>query len=173
MKQQTGPRRTGSVVSYRRGTRMLAFLALLACGAAVVSDDTNQSFWERHALLTGLAASVIVVMLTVAVVNVLNAGMYAEVIDRHVELAGDITWVAGLLDSTHPPADLRRQQRARSSPAIQIEGDTSGQWLADRLVARLGRPPSGGAPDRPPGHPDQVARATSPSRRIRCGGPCL
>jgi hypothetical protein len=235
MKQQAGPRRTGSVVSYRRRTRILAFLALLACGAALVSDDANQSFWERHALLTGLAASVIVVMLTVAVVNevlerrsrqrwsilaqyvmlelvrsarmiwsgilevasllpvepsqqawlaagtgivrdtprltaslravaddaegrrrlhdevaflagnadevlgqwaavMLNADMYAEVIDRHVELAGDIAWVAGLLDYTHPPADVRRQQRARSSPAIQIDGDTSGQWLADRLV---------------------------------------
>jgi hypothetical protein len=37
--------------------------------AAVVSDDANESFWERHALLAGLAASVIVVMLTVSVVN--------------------------------------------------------------------------------------------------------
>lgn len=214
---------------------MLAFLALLACVAAVVSDDAGQSFWERHALLAGLAASVIVVMLTVAVVNevlehksrqrwsilaqyvmielvrnarmiwtgilevasllpaeprqqtwlaagigtvrdterltaslraiagdakgrtslhdevaflaghaddvlgqwaavMLNADMYAEVIDRHVELAGDVTWVAGLLDSTHPPADRRRQQRARSNPALQIEGEPDGEWLADRMV---------------------------------------
>ena len=69
MRRQTGPRRTGSVASFRPTTRILAFLALLACGAAVVSDDANESFWERHALLAGLAASVIVVMLTVAVVN--------------------------------------------------------------------------------------------------------
>ena len=201
----------------------------------MVSDDANESFWERHALLAGLAASVIVVMLTVAVVNevlerrsrqrwsilaqyvmlelvrnarmiwsgilevasllpaepsqqtwlaagtgivrdtprltaslretagdakgrwrlhdevaflarhaddvlgqwaavMLNADMYAEVIDRHVELAGDITWVAGLLDSTHPPAGRRRQQRARSSPALQIEDDPGGEWLANRMV---------------------------------------
>jgi hypothetical protein len=64
----------------------------------------------------------------------LNADMYAEVIDRHVELAGDVTWVAGLLDSTHPPANLRRQQRARSSPALQIEDDPGGEWLANRMV---------------------------------------
>jgi hypothetical protein len=64
----------------------------------------------------------------------LNADRYAEVIDRHVELAGDVTWVAGLLDSTHPPVDLRRQQRARSSPALQIEGDPGGEWLANRMV---------------------------------------
>jgi hypothetical protein len=214
---------------------MLALLALLACAAAVVSDYANENFWERHALLAGLAASVIVVMLTVAVVNevlerrsrqrwsvlaqyvmfelvrnarmiwsgilevasllpaessqqawlaagtgivrdaprltaslraitddaagrkrlhdevaflaghaddvlgqwaaiMLNADMYAEVIDRHVELAGDVTWIAGLLDSTNPPADRRRQQRARSSPAVQIEGDTGAEWLADRMV---------------------------------------
>ncbi|HSZ99955.1 MAG TPA: hypothetical protein VK802_06235, partial [Streptosporangiaceae bacterium] len=42
-------------------------MALLACGAAVVSGDASESFWERHALRAGLAANVIVVMLTVAV----------------------------------------------------------------------------------------------------------
>lgn len=68
-RRRIGPRRTGSVASYRPNTRILAFLALLACSAAVVSDDANERFWERHALLAGLAASVIVVMLTVAVVN--------------------------------------------------------------------------------------------------------
>jgi hypothetical protein len=188
---------------------MLAFLALVACAAAVVSDDANESLRTARAAC-GLAASVIVVMLTVAVVNevlerrsrqrwsilaqyvmlelvrnarmiwsgilevasllpaepsqqawlaagtgtvrdtprltaslraiaddtegrkrlhdevallaghadnvlgqwaavMLNADMYAEVIDRHVELASDVTWVAGLLDSQHPPVDLRRQ----------------------------------------------------------------
>jgi len=64
----------------------------------------------------------------------LNADMYAEVIDRHVELAGDVTGVAGLLDSMHPPVDLRRYQRARSSPALQIESDPCSEWLADRMV---------------------------------------
>jgi len=36
--------------------------ALLACGAAVVSGDASEDFWERHALRAGLAANVIVVM---------------------------------------------------------------------------------------------------------------
>lgn len=203
--------------------------------AAVVTDDTNESFWDRHALLAGLVGSVIVVMLTLAVVNevlerrsrqrwsilaqyvmfelirnarmiwsgilevadllpteskpqawvaagtdavrdtprltaslrivvddaegqmrlhdevaflaehadevlgrwssvMLNAEVYAEVIDRHVELAGDVSWIAGLLDSSRPPDDVRRQKRAQSSPAVQIEGLPEGQWLADRLV---------------------------------------
>lgn len=233
--QRTGPRRARSVRSYLRQTRLLALLAVLAFVAAVVSDDTNENFWERHALLAGLAASVIVVMLTVAVVNevlerrsrqrwsilaqyvmfelirnarmiwsgilevagllppesnpqawvdagadtvrdthrltsalrtlvddepgrarlhdevvflaehadevlgrwadvMLNAELYAEVMDRHVELAGDISWIAGLLDSSRPPSDLRRHRRARSSPAVQIEALSSGEWLTDRLV---------------------------------------
>lgn len=214
---------------------MLAAFAVLAVIAAVVSDTANETFWEHHALLTGLAASVIVVALSVAVVNevlerrsrqrwsilaqyvmfelvrnarmvwtgilestgllpsdlgeesvvevggamirdtprlaaslrtilhdverrerlqeevaflaehtdevlgrwaaiMLNADAYAEVIDRHVELAGDISWIAGLMDTARPPADLRRQQRVRSSPAVQIEAEPGRDWLADRLV---------------------------------------
>lgn len=63
-----------------------------------------------------------------------NSEVYAEVIDRHVELAGDISWVGSLLDNSQPPEDLRRQRRARSSAAVQIESDLSPEWLADRLV---------------------------------------
>jgi hypothetical protein len=44
-------------------------LALAACAAAVISDYANESCSERHAPLAGLAGSVIVVMLTVAMVN--------------------------------------------------------------------------------------------------------
>jgi hypothetical protein len=64
----------------------------------------------------------------------LNADVYAEVIDRHVELASDISWLNGLLDNSDPPEDPRRQRRARSSPAVQIEGGIAGELLADRIV---------------------------------------
>ncbi len=64
----------------------------------------------------------------------LNAEVYAEILDRHVELAGDIGWIAGMLDSSNPPDDPRLQRRARSSPANQIQGELSGEWLADRIV---------------------------------------
>ena len=230
-----GPRRSRSVESYLRQTRILAAVALAALIGGVVSDFLNGAFWRRHALLAGLAASVIVVMLSVAVINevierrrrerwsvlaqyvlfelVRNARMiwsgilevagllpadsnqaaavdagaqivrdtprltaaaravahdddrrarlqleiaflaehadevlgrwaavmlgsdaYAEVIDRHVELAGDVAWLGGLLDTAQPPDDERRQKRARSSPAVQIEADLRGEWLADRIV---------------------------------------
>jgi hypothetical protein len=64
----------------------------------------------------------------------ISVEMYAEIIDRHVELAGDVAWIGGLLDSSQPPEDVRRQRRARSSPALQIESDGGDEWLANRLV---------------------------------------
>jgi hypothetical protein len=234
-RQQSGPRRAQSVESYLRHTRAMAVLALLAFGGAIAWDATSGSFWARHTLLASLFASVIVVMLSVAVINevlerrrrqrwsvlaqyvmfelvrnarmiwsgvldvagllptdagtqesidgaaevvrdtsrltaalravvadadrrrslhtevtllaahanevlgrwaavMLNTDLYAEVMDRHVELAGDVAWIEGLLDTSHPPDDLRRQRRARGNPAVQIWGDLGDEWLADRLV---------------------------------------
>jgi hypothetical protein len=233
--QRSGPRRASSVKAYLRQTRIMAFLALLALVAGVISDLKNERFWERHALLSGLASSMIVVILTAAVINeileirrrqrwsvlaqfvmfelvrnarmiwtgvldvagllppdtgqedfldsarqvvrdtaqlttavrkviddqslfdrlhseiaflsehsnevisrwagvMLNVEVYAEVMDRHVELAGDISWIGALLDGSYPPDDVRRQRRARSSPAVQIESKRGGGWMADRMV---------------------------------------
>ena len=230
-----GPRRARSVEAYLRHTRAMALLVLAAVIAGVASDVTGGTFWERHALLAGLVSSVLVVMLSVAVINevlerrrrqrwsvlaqyvmfelvrnarmiwigvldlagllpteanqrqsvnvgaqivqdttrltaavrgivddddlrgrlhneiaflaehadevlgrwaavMLNAEAYAEVVDRHVELAGDLAWIGAVLDAGYPPDDARRQRRARSSPAIQIEAGLGGEWLADRIV---------------------------------------
>ena len=63
-RQPAGPRRARSIQSYLRQTRIMAVLALLAFAGGVISDVTNERFWERHALLSGLASSVIVVMLS-------------------------------------------------------------------------------------------------------------
>jgi hypothetical protein len=233
--QPSGPRRARSLDAYLRQTRLIALFAVLALVAGIVSDFTNEKFWERHSLLSGLASSMILVILTGAVINevleqrrrqrwsilaqfvmfelvrnarmtwmgvldvagllppddgspdfleaarevvrdnarltpavrsvlddkekrdrlhdevafladhadgvisrwagiMLNVEVYAEIIDRHVELAGDITWIGALLDGTYPPDDFRRQRRARSSPARQIEGNRSDSWMADRIV---------------------------------------
>jgi hypothetical protein len=231
----SGPRRARSVGAYLRHIRAVAILVLIAVIASVASDLRGVTFWERHALLTGLVSSVIVVMLSVAVINevlerrrrqrwsvlaqyvmfelvrnarmiwtgvldlagllpdgedqqqsidsgaqivqdtprltaavrriveddelrgrlhaeisffaehadevlgrwaavMLNAEVYAEVIDRHVELAGDLAWIGSILDARYPPDDVRRQKRARSSAAIQIEPGRGDDWLADRIV---------------------------------------
>jgi uncharacterized membrane protein len=230
----TVPRRTRSFESSLRQTRALAGLALLVLFGAVVSDALEGNFWMSHALLTSLVGSVIVVMLSVAVVNevverrrrrrwsvlaqyvmfelvrnarmiwsgvlehaglmildnhkesveesrqvardtarlteavrtivddesryaslrseiaflaehsdhvlsrwasiMLTSDVYAGVIDQHVELGGDVAWIAGVFDASYPPADASRRKRARSSPAVEIESELSGEWLADRIV---------------------------------------
>jgi hypothetical protein len=47
----------------------MAILALLAVVGGVMSDVTSDRFWERHALLAGMVSSVIVVVLSIAVIN--------------------------------------------------------------------------------------------------------
>jgi hypothetical protein len=229
------PYRAQSVDTYLWQTRVMAMIALIVLVAGVVSDGVEGSFWARHALLTSLAGSVIVVLLSVAVINevlerrrlrrwsilaqyvlfelirnarmiwsgvlehaellsiggasresietsrhiardtsrltaavrelvededryaslrsevafladhsdevlgrwagvMLSSEVYAGVIDRHVELGGDVAWIAELFDATYPPSDVRRQKRARSSPAVEIESQLSADWLADRMV---------------------------------------
>jgi hypothetical protein len=63
----------------------------------------------------------------------LNADAYAEVIDRHVELASDLVWLKGLVTESTTGADLRRR-RARFNSAVQLEGDIDDQFLADTVV---------------------------------------
>ena len=73
-RHEVGPRRSQSVDAVLRDTRLLALAAFFGLAGAITSDVTAGSFWARHALLAGLTASVIIVMLSVAVVN--------EVLDR-------------------------------------------------------------------------------------------
>jgi hypothetical protein len=232
----SGPRRSGSVQEYLRGTRVIALVAVVALAGGVVWDALAGQFWSRHALLAGLVASVIVVMLSVAVVNevierrrrrrwsvlaqyvmlelvrnsrlvwtgvmelagaippdvplkttleqgrriaqdrelalaivgdvvtdadrrhelhdaiaewvrlsdevlgrwagvMLNADAYAEIIDRHVELASDIAWLASVLDTFEPVSDPKRRRRGGVSPAGHIAGEIGDERLAERVVA--------------------------------------
>jgi hypothetical protein len=234
-RQPSGPRRSRSTDALLRQNWLLGLLALAALAGAITSDATSGPFWTRHALLAGLVASLVVVMLSLAVINevlerrarrrwrilaqyvmyelvrtarmtwlgvldvagvidakshdqasidsageivrdtvrlskvvrdifddetrrsalhdeiafltdhsdqalgrwagvMLNSTIYADVIDRHVELAGDIAWIGSLLDSSHQPLEAARLKRARSSPALQIEAVRDDDWVADRLV---------------------------------------
>jgi hypothetical protein len=235
MRTASGPRRSRTLEAYLRHTRAVAIVVVLAVVASVASDLSGVTFWERHSLLSGLASSVIVVLLSLAVINevlerrrrqrwsvlaqyvmfelirnarmiwtgvldlagllptttdqqqsielgaqivqdtsqltaavrkivedddlrsrlhtevaflaehsdevlgrwaavMLNAEVYAEIVDRHVELAGDLAWIGAILDARYPPDDARRQWRARSSAAVQIEAGRDANWLADRIV---------------------------------------
>jgi hypothetical protein len=66
----------------------------------------------------------------------LSADAYAEVVDRHVELAGSLAWLGSLLDQSEPSdRDQLRWHRARSNPAVQITGAMDDDRLAQRIVA--------------------------------------
>ena len=64
-----GPRRTDSLRTYVRATRIIAGLTVLVLAGAIIWDFANDGFWSRHTLFTGLVASLIVVAVTAAVLN--------------------------------------------------------------------------------------------------------
>jgi hypothetical protein len=64
-----GPRRTDSLETYVRATRIIGGLSVLVLFGAIAWDLANDGFWSRHTLFTGLVASLIVVAVTAAVLN--------------------------------------------------------------------------------------------------------
>ena len=64
----------------------------------------------------------------------LNADAYAEIVDRHVELATDFAWLGSLLDSSDPTGDFITRRGSASSPAIQFGGEFDDDSLTDRIV---------------------------------------
>ena len=64
-----GPRRTDSLRTYARATRIIGGLSVLVLSGALAWDLADDGFWSRHALFTSLVASSIVVAVTAAVLN--------------------------------------------------------------------------------------------------------
>src|SRR5256885_11982158 len=68
-RRTVGPRRTDSLRTYVRATRILGGLSVLVLCGAIAWDLVDDEFWVRHTLFTGLVASLIVVAVTVAALN--------------------------------------------------------------------------------------------------------
>jgi hypothetical protein len=68
-RHSVGPRRTDSLRSYVRATRIIGGLIVLVLSGAIAWDLANDRFWSRHALFTSLVGSLIVVAVTAAVLN--------------------------------------------------------------------------------------------------------
>jgi hypothetical protein len=68
-RRTVGPRRTGSLRTYVRATRIIGGVSVLVLSGAIVWDLANDGYWSRHALFTSLVASLIVVAVTAAVLN--------------------------------------------------------------------------------------------------------
>jgi hypothetical protein len=65
----------------------------------------------------------------------LASDVYAEIIDRHVELAGDMAWLGSLLDNLDPSDGDALLQPNRRHPAAQIGRGIDNDQLTQRLVA--------------------------------------
>jgi hypothetical protein len=68
-RRAVGPRRSDSVRAYVRSTRIVGGLSVVVLAGAFAWDLADDGFWSRHALFTGLVASLIVVAVTAAVLN--------------------------------------------------------------------------------------------------------
>jgi hypothetical protein len=65
-----------------------------------------------------------------------NSGVYAEIVDRHVELYSRLYWWGSVLDESEPLQEhLSRPRLSRLSPATQTAGPVEDEWLRDNLVA--------------------------------------
>jgi hypothetical protein len=65
-----------------------------------------------------------------------NSGMYAEIVDRHVELYSRLYWWGGVLDESDPLEEhLSRPRLSRVGPATQTVGPVEDEWLRENLVA--------------------------------------
>jgi hypothetical protein len=67
-----------------------------------------------------------------------GARPYAEVLDRHVELAGRLEWLSSVLAHHEPPEDLSSEARtlARSNVAVEhAERLSNDEWLHDQILA--------------------------------------
>jgi len=70
-----------------------------AVRAAIADDDLRRGLHDEVDRLATHSEEVLGRWAAV----MLNADAYAEVIDRHVELASDISWLISLLDNADPP----------------------------------------------------------------------
>jgi hypothetical protein len=65
-----------------------------------------------------------------------NSGLYAETVDRHVELYSRLYWWGSVLDESEPlDEQLGRPRLSLLSPATQTSGPVEDAWLRDNLVA--------------------------------------
>ena len=63
------PQRNDAPDAFLRQTRIAAAVAVLLVIAAVTSDELDSSLWARHAMITGLVASLLIIAISGAVFN--------------------------------------------------------------------------------------------------------
>ena len=138
-RRTVGPRRTDSHRAYVRGTQIIAGLSVVLLSGAIVWDLANDGFWSRHALLTGLVASLIVVAVTAAVLN--------EVLERLRRERWSV---------------LRSTRCSIWSARLGLYGAVCWSWRVSLLTASSGRRRSRPAPRQ------RATLRVSPRRSTKC-----
>ena len=131
-----------------------AGLALL--GAAIASDFTIGSFWARHAMVTSLAASLFVVVLSVAVINELlerrerrRWRLLAQGVLFVLVQSARLTWTtmldvlrltevhSGALESLLEGARVALDQQRVSEATFELLADAESRQRLQRALERL------------------------------------
>jgi hypothetical protein len=115
-----GPRRSDSLPTYVRSTRIIGGISVLVLAGAVAWDLANDGFWSKHALFTSLAASLIVVAVTVAVLN--------EVLERRQRERWSVLAQYALFD-------LIRTARLVWTSLLELTGLVPDEELVDGALA--------------------------------------
>jgi hypothetical protein len=119
-RRTAGPRRSESVPTYVRSTRIIGVISVLVLLGALALDLANDGFWARHTLFTGLVASLIVVAVTVALLN--------EVLERRQRERWSVLAQYALFD-------LIRTARLVWTSLLELAGLASDEELTDGALA--------------------------------------
>jgi hypothetical protein len=119
-RRTAGPRRSDSLRTYVRSTRIIGGISVLVLAAAIAWDLANDRFWVRHTLFTGLVASLIVVAVTVALLN--------EVLERRQRERWSVLAQYALFD-------LIRTARLVWTSLLELAGLVPDEELVDGALA--------------------------------------
>jgi hypothetical protein len=101
----------------------------------LLGDPERRARFQRLTTELGRHASDVIARWAPVMVG---ARPYAEVLDRHVELAGRLEWLTSVLAHREPPADQSREDLtlARSNVAVEhAERLGNDEWLHDQILA--------------------------------------
>jgi hypothetical protein len=119
-RRTVGPRRSDSLRTHVRSTRIIGGIIVVVLAGMAVWDLANDGFWSRHTLFTGLVASLIVVAVTAAVLN--------EVLERRQRERWSVLAQYALFD-------LIRTARLVWTSLLELAGFVPDEELEDGALA--------------------------------------
>ena len=127
---------SGSVESLIEGKEVALDVARVSQAAEeLVHDEARRARLQRASGgLSSHASDVIAKWSPVMI----NAGPYAEMLDRHVELAARLEWLSNVLTHNEPPQGQSRADRTLTRSAVATEHAEqlgTDEWLHDQILA--------------------------------------